>query len=480
MNRKYLALPVLLILLLLANSALADSLPDFRDLAKNSSPAVVNISTEREREQMTPGQFFGNMMPGSPFEDFFNQFDQFFGGRGGAAPRKERSLGSGFVISSDGYIVTNNHVVEKSDKISVNLEGQDGKSNSYDATIIGTDPDTDLALIKIEPKNALPVLAFGDSDKLEVGEWVIAIGNPFGLDHSVTAGIISAKGRNIQAGPFDSFLQTDASINPGNSGGPLINQSGEVIGINTAIIASGQGIGFAIPSNMAKTVIEQLRTNKRVSRGWIGVTIQPVDENTAKAVGLEEAMGALVGEVSPDGPADKAGLKSGDIILSVNDEAMKDNSALLQKIAGLTPGDKVTLTVWREGKVITANLTLGERGSESDLAAAGNGSRSDGSGAASLENSLGISVRSLTKDEATALDLPGSLGVVIVKIAPGKTGAESGLRTGDVIISANTAPVDNAKTLAKIVAGAKSRGAVLLQINRRGQIFFRAVPLAEK
>ena len=384
LRKSYFILPALLILLL-ANSALADSWPDFRDLAKNSSPAVVNVSTEREREQMTPGQFFGNMMPGSPFEDFFNQFDQFFGERGFPAPRKERSLGSGFIISSDGYIVTNNHVVEKSDKISVNLEGQDGKSNSYDAAIIGTDPDTDLALIKIEPKTALPVLTFGDSDKLEVGEWVIAIGNPFGLDHSVTAGIISAKGRNIQAGPFDSFLQTDASINPGNSGGPLINQTGEVVGINTAIIASGQGIGFAIPSNMAKTVIEQLRANKHVSRGWIGVRIQAVDENTAKAMGLEEARGALVGEVFADGPAEKAGLKSGDIILSVNDEAVKDNAALLQKIASLTPGDKVALSIWREGKTITANLVLGERGSESYLADAGGGSRSDGAGAASVK-----------------------------------------------------------------------------------------------
>ena len=479
LRKSYFILPALLILLL-ANSALADSWPDFRDLAKNSSPAVVNVSTEREREQMTPGQFFGNMMPGSPFEDFFNQFDQFFGERGFPAPRKERSLGSGFIISSDGYIVTNNHVVEKSDKISVNLQGQDGKSNSYDAVIVGTDPDTDLALIKIEPKSALPVLSFGDSDRLEVGEWVIAIGNPFGLDHSVTAGIISAKGRNIQAGPFDSFLQTDASINPGNSGGPLINQNGEVVGINTAIIASGQGIGFAIPSNMAKTVIEQLRANKHVSRGWIGVRIQAVDENTAKAMGLEEARGALVGEVFADGPAEKAGLKSGDIILSVNDETVKDNAALLQKIASLTPGDKVALSIWREGKTITANLVLGERGSESYLADAGGGSRSDGAGAASVENSLGISVRSLTREEAASLNMPDSQGVVITKIISGKSGAESGLQRGDVIVSANMVPVSSAGALSEIVAAAKAKGAVLLQLNRRGQIFFRAVPLAEK
>ncbi len=475
-KKNYFILPVLLAAMLLSNAALAASLPDFRDLAKNASPAVVNISTEREREQMSPGQFFGNIMPGSPFEDFFNQFDQFFGGHGSPMPRKERSLGSGFIISSDGYIVTNNHVVENSDKISVNLQGEDGKSKSYDAVIVGTDPDTDLALIKIEPKTDLPVLTFGDSDSVEVGEWVIAIGNPFGLDHSVTAGIISAKGRNIQAGPFDSFLQTDASINPGNSGGPLIDEDGEVIGINTAIIASGQGIGFAIPSNMAKTVIEQLRTNKHVSRGWIGVKIQSVDENTAKAVGLDGPKGALVGDVFADGPAAKAGLKTGDVILSVNAAEVKDSSDLLQKIASLTPGEKITLTLWRNGKVITSNLVLGERGSESYTADSG-GSRSDGSGSASVENALGVSVRALTREEANALNLSENQGVVIVKIMAGKSAAESGLQTGDVIMSANLAPISDARALGKVLAAAKDKGAVLLQLNRRGQVFFRAVPL---
>ena len=479
LKKSYSLLATLFILTLTVNTAIAQSLPDFRNLAKNSSPAVVNISTEREREQLTPGEFFGNMMPGSPFEDFFNQFDQLFEGRGQPVPRKERSLGSGFIISSDGYIVTNNHVVEKSDSISVNLGDPNSESQSYNAVIVGTDPDTDLALIKIEPNPALPTLAFGDSDKLEVGEWVVAIGNPFGLDHSVTAGIISAKGRNIQAGPFDSFLQTDASINPGNSGGPLLNQNGEVIGINTAIVPAGQGIGFAIPSNMAKTVIEQLRAHKRVSRGWIGVKIQPVDENTAKAVGLDKAKGALVGEVFTDGPAEKAGVKTGDIILAVNDAEVKDNSALLQKIASLTPGEKITLNIWRDGKEISANLVLGERGSDADEAANGN-LRGDGSGAASAENALGISVRSLNPDEAAELGLPSNQGLLIVKIKSGKSAAESGLRAGDVIISANLMPVGNAQTLGKILKSAKAKGAVLLQINRRGQIFFRAVPLAEQ
>lgn len=464
--------------MLTSGASLAANLPDFRDLAKNASPAVVNISTERERAQMTPGEFFGNMMPGSPFEDFFDQFDQFFG-QGSPMPRKEHSLGSGFIISSDGYIVTNNHVVEKSDSISVNLQEQNGKNSSYTATIVGTDPDTDLALIKIEPKTALPVLTFGDSDTLEVGEWVVAIGNPFGLDHSLTAGIISAKGRNIQSGPFDSFLQTDASINPGNSGGPLLNQAGEVIGINTAIVASGQGIGFAIPSNMAKNVIEQLRAHKRVSRGWIGVKIQSVDDNAAKAVGLDSAKGALVGEVFADGPAAKAGLKTGDIILGVNGAEVKDSADLLQKIASLAPGDKVTLDIWRSGKTISANLVLGERGA--DVADSGNdSSRSDGSGAASAENALGISVRPLTNDEAASLGLPPNQGLAILKVKPGESAAESGLRSGDVIISANLMPVNNAQSLGKILKDAQNKGAVLLQINRRGQVFFQAVPLAEK
>ena len=464
MNKKYLALPMLFVLLLLANSALADSLPDFRDLAKNSSPAVVNISTEREREQMTPGQFFGNMMPGSPFEDFFNQFDQFFGGRGGAAPRKERSLGSGFVISSDGYIVTNNHVVEKSDKISVNLEGQDGKSNSYDAVIIGTDPDTDLALIKIEPKTALPVLAFGDSDKLEVGEWVIAIGNPFGLDHSVTAGIISAKGRNIQAGPFDSFLQTDASINPGNSGGPLINLQGEVVGINTAIIASGQGIGFAIPINMAKEIASQLQQKGHVTRGLLGVSIQDLTPDLAKSLGLKENKGALVSQVVPGSPADKAGIEQGDVIVSFDGRPIADSKDLPRIVASTPTGKTVTVKLLRDGKEIERQAKISEMEGESVAAAE-----------TPKHPSLGIAVQNLTPEIARELGLKKSTGVVVTGVEPGSPAAEARIQVGDVIQSVNRQPVKSVADLAKIVEKAKDGENLLLLVQRDRQAMFVAV-----
>ena len=247
-------------------TSMAAQLPDFVPLVKTATKAVVNISTEKKVTSRGmpgfPSDMFRNLPPG--FERFFEPFD----GRG-AQPRMQRALGTGFIISSDGYIVTNNHVVEGADVVRVSFQGSD-KEEALRARVIGTDPDTDLALLKVDAKLILPYLEFGDSDKAEVGEWLLAIGNPFGLGHTVTQGILSAKGRDIQSGPYDNFLQTDASINPGNSGGPLINLEGKVIGINTAIIASGQGIGFAIPSNMAKRIVEQLKSDKRVSRGWLG------------------------------------------------------------------------------------------------------------------------------------------------------------------------------------------------------------------
>ena len=301
-------------------AAAAPALPNFVPLAKSAGPAVVNISTEREVSTRMGGGFPG-MPPG--MERFFEEFGPFWGQPQG--PRKQSSLGSGFIISSDGYIVTNNHVVEGADKVFVNLEGDSDRAHSLEATVVGTDAETDIALLKVDAKRDLPVLNFGNSDTAEVGEWVVAIGNPFGLSNSVTAGILSAKGRDIHAGPFDNFLQTDASINPGNSGGPLINMAGEVIGINTAIVASGQGIGFAIPSNLASRIVEELKSGKKISRGWLGVTIQDVDENAAKALGLKDAQGALIGSVLPDEPAAKAGLKAGDIIVRVGRDATRLN-----------------------------------------------------------------------------------------------------------------------------------------------------------
>ena len=335
--------------------AQANGLPVFTELAARAGKAVVFISTEKTT-QGNPGQQFHQQIPeGHPFREFFEQFDQFFGQQQGQ-PRKQLGQGSGFVISPDGLIVTNNHVINGADKVSVRF--QDDK-REYVAEVVGADRETDLAVIKIKADRTLETLSFGDSDAIQVGEWVLAIGNPFGLDNTVTAGIISAKHRIIGAGPFDNFLQTDASINPGNSGGPLLNMRGEVIGINTAINAAAENIGFAIPSTQASKIISQLKAGKSVQRGWLGVTIQQVTETQAKALGLAEAAGALVASVGKDAPADKGGVKQGDVILEVNGQKIEDNTDLLKKIAGLAPGDKVRLGLWSNGKMVTKNSYSG-------------------------------------------------------------------------------------------------------------------------
>ncbi len=454
-----------------AAMAQAASLPNFVDLAKGAGPAVVNIGTERTAKS-APEDMFGGMLRNVPpgFEKFFEQFERF---NGRQRPQKQRSLGSGFIISPDGYIVTNYHVVADADVIRVNLEGATGNAESITAKLVGSDEETDLALLKVDVKNPLPFLRFGDSDKAQVGEWVLAIGNPFGLDHTVTAGILSAKGRDIRSGPFDNFLQTDASINPGNSGGPLLNMNGEVIGINTAIIASGQGIGFAIPSSMASQIAEQMKDGKKISRGWIGVTIQDVDENTAKALGLNAPRGALIGSVMPGEPADKGGVKAGDVITAVDGRNVEDSGALLRAIAEKKPGAKTALTVWRNGASRTVTVELGERTPEQLNAQRGGPVRP---GKKQEAASLGLSVRPVTAEEARALKLENGQGLMIVGVAPDKPAADVDLRDGDVIIAANLKPVKDVATLSKIVKeeGAK-RGAVLLQINRRGDVFFRTV-----
>ncbi|MCI6332633.1 MAG: PDZ domain-containing protein, partial [Desulfovibrio piger] len=349
-----------------------------------------------------------------------------------------------------------------------------GKTAPLTATVVGTDEDTDLALLKVDAKKDLPFLKFGDSDALLVGEWLLAIGNPFALDHTVTAGILSAKNRNIHAGPFDNFLQTDASINPGNSGGPLLNMKGEVIGINTAIIASGQGIGFAIPSNMAAGIVEQIKSGKKVSRGWIGVTIQDVDENTAKALGMEHPSGALVASVLDGEPAAKAGIEAGDVITKVNGKSVEDASALLRAIAAHKPGTSVSLDVWRNGKAVTLDVTLGDR-----QTGVNSGKPSEAGQKQQNQGQLGLTVRPIKDEERRELKLEGKGGLLVLDVDPSKPAAEAGVRPGDVIVKANRQAVSSPEDLSKIVAGEGSkRGAVMLQINRRGENIFRAVPVS--
>ena len=466
---KKTALAVTGFVFLVSSASAAPVLPDFVPLAKKAGPAVVNISTEREVNSPVMDMF---NFPG--MDRFFEQFGGPFGMRPGQPAPKQKSsaLGSGFIISADGYIVTNNHVVEGADKVTVKLN--DDKSAGLAATVVGTDEETDLALLKVESPTPLPVLSFGDSDAMEVGDWVVAIGNPFGLSNTVTAGILSAKGRDIHAGPFDNFLQTDASINPGNSGGPLINMNGEVIGINTAISASGQGIGFAIPSNLASRVINDLREGKKVSRGWLGVTIQDVDENMAKALGLKDAKGALIGSVMDDEPADKAGLRAGDVIVRVGDTPIDNASAVTRSVAALKPDTKVDVVVIRDGKEVTRSVKLGERASHS-TAMQGNGQQSEG-------GELGVSVKPLAPEDARALQLSGDVkGLLVVGVNGNGPAAEAGVRTGDVIMSANLKPVTSADELLSIIRKeGKERGALMLQINRRGETFFITVSLDKK
>lgn len=450
----------------------AADLPDFSELASKCGPAVVNIGTEKKgpaaggAEEFF-GEMFRNMPPG--FEKFFEHFDGNMGKGNKRPPAKQKSLGSGFLISADGYIVTNNHVVADADVITVTLDSKNGRGENHKAKLIGSDEETDLALLKIDIKKDLPFLVFGDSDAVRVGEWLLAIGNPFGLDHTVTAGILSAKGRNIRSGPFDNFLQTDASINPGNSGGPLLNKDGRVIGINTAIIASGQGIGFAIPSNMAANIIEQIKSGKKVSRGWIGVSIQDVDENMAKALGMPKPFGALIANVMEGDPAAKAGIVDGDVIVAVDGKEIEDSSALLHTIAGKTPGSTVAVTLWREGKNVDVKVTLGERNANIATASADSGKKQN-------EGPLGLVVRPLKAEERQSLQIEKNEGLLVTSVNAEKSAAEAGVRTGDVILKANMKPVNTADALAKIVneEGVK-RGAVVLQIKRKNTVQFVTV-----
>ena len=421
--------------------------PAFVDLAKALQPAVVNISTK----QIKPEE-------GEEFQEFF---ERFFDPRN--RRRRRPGQGSGFIINAEGYIVTNYHVVDKATDIQVTLATQ----KQYAAELIGGDEKTDLALLKIEA-NDLPTVPAGNSDALEVGEWVMAIGNPFGLGHTVTTGIVSAKGRIIGAGAYDDFIQTDASINPGNSGGPLFNMRGEVIGINTAIVPQGQGIGFAIPSNMAKDILRQLRGTGKVTRGWLGVVIQKLDPGLMQAFKLKDDRGALVSDVLPDSPAEKAGLKRGDIIVGFNGNPVEDSQELPRLVATMTPETEVTVEVMRDGKRQSLPVILGTMKDDTPSAVA----KLDPS---DVESTLGLRVQPLTPGIAQQLRLEDTNGVVISAIAQDSPAAEAGLRRGDVIREVNQTPITNMDDYEAVTANLDPKAFVLLRIERRGSSLFITV-----
>jgi len=419
-------------------------------LVKELSPSVVNISTTSvsksgARSFKSP---FGNRGD-DPFDDFFEKFF-------GDSPQREfkrQGLGTGFIYSEDGYIVTNNHVVERATDIKVLLQNGD----SYPAEVIGTDPKSDLALLKIEPDTKLPAVKFGDSDTLEIGDWVLAIGNPFGLGHTVTAGIISAKGRSLGLGSYDDFIQTDAAINPGNSGGPLFNFNGELIGVNTAIIAGGQGIGFAIPVNMTKNVVTQLKDGGKVVRGWIGVYVQQVTPEIAESLDLNDDEGALVADVTEGGPAAQAGVKRGDIIVELNGNKIEEMSDLPKLVAGYTPGTNTKLKVIREGKEKALNIKLGEL-PEQGTQLSSRASDED------TEQSLGIIVQDITPQIQDRLGLESPSGVVITNVNPNSPASESGLSRGDVILEVNKKQITNLDDYRKQIDAAEKGKSILFLI----------------
>lgn len=444
------------------------TLPDFATLAEKAGGAVVNISITKTVQGGQPFRF-GPQGQNNPLDEFFEQFfnDPRMPAPFRQQPREQSSLGSGFVISADGFIVTNNHVVEGAETISVKL--RNGKE--YEAKVVGTDPETDLALVKIEAKD-LTVLEFADSDKVRVGQWAMAIGNPFGLSNTVTAGIISATGRVIGAGPFDYFLQTDASINPGNSGGPLLDVEGKVVGINTAIIPSGQGLGFAIPSNMAQKVLAQLKNGDTVHRGWLGIQMQDVNDDMASALGLKEAKGVLVADVFSGNPADKAGIRPGDVIVSIDGNDIADMHALARFIAGMLPGDKVKVGLLRKGKSETVTVTLEERAEnvakvQTDQPEA----------KVEPATKMGVFLRPLKSAEAERLGLDTARGLLVTNVQPDSAAAAQGITRGDVILEVNQTPVNSVDAFLKAVESSGNRPALLL-VRRGMRNFFVTVPVA--
>ncbi|WP_459475841.1 DegQ family serine endoprotease [Pseudomonas sp. No.117] len=448
-------------------------LPDFTGLVEAASPAVVNIST---RQKIPEGRGAGSMaMPdldGLPpgIREFFERSIPQMPRSPRGKQEQAQSLGSGFIISPDGYILTNNHVVADADEILVRLSDR----SDHTAKLIGADARTDVALLKIDAKD-LPTLKLGNSDQLKVGEWVLAIGSPFGFDHSVTAGIVSAKGRSLPNESYVPFIQTDVAINPGNSGGPLFNLKGEVVGINSQIFTrSGgfMGLSFAIPIDVAMNVANQLKTEGKVSRGWLGVVIQEVDKDLAESFGLDRPAGALVAQTLDDGPAAKSGIKVGDVILSVNGQKIEESADLPHLIGNLKPGAKADMEIIRDGKRQNLSVTVGDMPKD-DQAASGGERGSD-----RASNRLGISVADLTAEQKKTMDLQG--GVVINKLSGDGPAAAIGLRPGDVITHLNNQPIESATAFEKITSALPAGRSISMRVVRDGRASFITFKLPGK
>ena len=457
--------------------AMAAPAPEsFAPLAKKVTPAVVNIASTQEVQAPQGGPQF-NFPPGSPFEQFFHQFQQQFGNNGQQQHEQATALGSGFIIDPAGYVVTNYHVVDHATEVTIRMTD----NNVYPAKVVGTDPQTDIALLKIDAGKPLPSLTLGDSDKAQVGDWVMAVGNPFGLGGTVTAGIISARGRNIQAGPYDDFLQVDASINRGNSGGPLFNMDGQVIGVNTAIYSpngGSVGIGFAIPSNMVKTVVAQLREHGSVERGWLGVQIQNVTPDLAAALGLDKAEGAMVAGVTPNSPAAHAGIKNGDVILSFDGKTITDTRELARVVAAYPVNSKANVDIWRNGAEQTVAVVTGRQPTQEQQVANAepSGQQPDGTYHSAL---LSAQLAGLTPDLKAKFGIDNSInGVLVLDIKPGSV-FEQNLRSGDIIEKVEGTAVTTPAQVEHIVEQAKSENkkAVLMLISRNGQDLYLGLKL---
>ena len=477
-SARLLGILVVLVMFALAQPAQARGAPDsFADLAEALTTSVVNISTIQSVEAAPSPRAMPEVPPGSPFEDLFRDF--FERQRRGEQdhPRRVQSLGSGFIIDPAGYVVTNNHVIKDADEITVILSDD----RELPATLLGHDPKTDLALLKVEIDEPLPSVKFGDSDALRVGDWVMAIGNPFGLGSTVTAGILSARGRNINAGPYDDFLQTDASINRGNSGGPLFNMDGEVIGVNTAIFSpsgGSVGIGFSIPSAIAAPVIAQLREFGHTRRGWLGVRIQTVTDEIASTLGLEEASGALVADVTPDSPAEAAEFKPGDVVLTFDGQEVTEMRDLPRIVAGTEIGKEVEVVLLRKGEIQTKRVIIDELDEAPPIMTAAASPEEMNAEAESLGMTFATINPSLRERFGLAEDIDG---VIVTDVDPDGAAAERNIRPGDVIVEVGLEEVitpDDVLDRVKQASEAK-RKSVLLLLDSSGEQRFVAVELSE-